>query len=76
MVLVVPVAKSDVAEVSDEMAGQTEGDLGRPQQDGNTSGQEEGRQEEDSDFEFVAEDVETDSDSESDLSPDEGTGRN
>jgi hypothetical protein len=44
------------------------GDLSTQQEDGNTSDQEEGRQERDSDFEFVPEDVETDSDSEPDLS--------
>ena len=57
--------------VSDGIAEQTEGGLTGTQQDGNTSGQEEGGHEEDSEFEFVAEDTETDSGSEADLSPDE-----
>ncbi|KIM93299.1 hypothetical protein OIDMADRAFT_61797 [Oidiodendron maius Zn] len=61
----------DTDVVSDGISGQTEGGLSRPQQDGNTSGQEEGGLEEDSDLEFVTEDIETDSDSEADLSPDE-----
>jgi hypothetical protein len=61
----------DTDDVSDEIAGQIEASLSRPQQDGNTSGQEEAGQEEDSDFEFIAEDAETDSDSEADLPPDE-----
>jgi hypothetical protein len=46
----------DTNNVSDRIAGQTEGGLSGPQQDGHTSDQEEGGQEEDSEFEFVAED--------------------
>lgn len=61
----------EVDVISDEIVGITEGGLDRPQQDGNTSGQEGSDQEGDSDFEFVAEDDDTDSDSEPDLSLDE-----
>ena len=64
-------AITDVESITVEVVSITEGGLSRPQQDGNTSGQEEGDQERDSDFEFVSEDVETDSDSEPDLSLDE-----
>ncbi|KAL5344780.1 hypothetical protein ACLOAV_010177 [Pseudogymnoascus australis] len=63
------LVNTNVKDLSDEITGNGEGILSRPQQDGNASGQEEG----DSDFEFVAEDVETDSNSETDLSPDEET---
>jgi hypothetical protein len=58
------LVNTNVKDVSDEITGNGEGIPSRPKQDGNASGQEEG----DSDFEFVAEDVETDSDSETDLS--------
>jgi hypothetical protein len=47
----------NLKDVPNEITSKGEG-LSRPQQDGNASGQEEG----DSDFEFVAEDFETDSD--------------
>ncbi|KFY66151.1 hypothetical protein V497_01104 [Pseudogymnoascus sp. VKM F-4516 (FW-969)] len=61
------LVNTNVKDVSDEITGSGEGIPSRPQQDGNASGQEEG----DSDFDFVAEDAETDSDSETDLSPGE-----
>ena len=67
------LVNADVEDASDEITGAGEGIQSRPQQDGNTSGQEDGDQEADSDFEFVADDVETDSDSEPDLSHEDET---
>lgn len=65
------LVNTDVEGVPDEITGN--GELSRPQQDGNGSGREEGDQEADYDFEFVADSVETDSDSEPELSPEEET---
>jgi hypothetical protein len=56
------LVEKDTDDVSGEIAAQ---------QDGSTRGQEEGGQEEDSEFEFPAEDSETGSDSEADMSPNE-----
>jgi hypothetical protein len=67
------LVNADVEDASDEITGAGEGIQSRPQQDGNTSGQEDGDQEADFDFEFVVDDVETDSDSEPDLSHEDGT---
>lgn len=67
------LVNTDVEGVPDEITGNGERILSRPQQDGNEGGREEGDQEADSDFEFVADGVETDSDSEPELSPEEET---
>ena len=64
-VLVTEQPTGFVGRDTNDVSGETEGGVSGPQQDGNTSGQEE-----DSEFEFVAEDTETDSESEADLSPD------